>query len=127
MKRLAICSGVLGVFLFTLAVAPANAGTNMSNGSGTNTSNSTGTNTSNNTGTNTSNNTGGNTSNQQGYNSQILLRARRIFANLRTAQASGNQKQINIALSEAKEFLASLKQPQQKFLQQETVRSRQAW
>jgi hypothetical protein len=112
MKRLAICSGVFGVLLFTLAVTPTHAGTNMSNGTGTNTSNG--------TGTNTSNNTGVNASNQQGYNTQVLLEASQISTTLRAAQASGNQEEINTALAEAKKFLTSIEQ-------QQTVRSRQAW
>jgi hypothetical protein len=121
MKRLAICSGFLGVFLFSLAVTPAHAGrTNMSNSTGTNTSNNTGTNTSNNTGTNTSNNTGGNTSNQQGYNTNVVLQGRQISTTLRAAKASGNQQEINTALAQAKKFFTSVKR-------QQTVRSGQAW
>jgi hypothetical protein len=134
MKRLAICSGVLGLLLFTLNIEPVHAGGKHggSNHTGANTSNSSVINTrsggkhggSNHTGTNTSNSSGHKT----GYNAQIvIIRAQNLLNRLQAARLSGNTDLINTSVAEANKFLRSIQQSQPQFLQQQNARSVQSW
>jgi len=104
LRRLGICSGILGISLLSLPINPAYAGRY-------NASNATGTNTSNATGTNTSNATGGKNSSRYGLSGnrlRLIVRASKLVSQLRAAQASGNQAEIQQISQQARQLLRSI-------------------
>ena len=104
LKKLGICSGVLGAFLVSLPVNPAYAGRyNASNGTGGNTSNA--------TGGNTSNATGGKNSSRYGLariQLRIRFKAAKLARQLEAAKASGNKAEVKQVSRQARRFLKSI-------------------